>query len=78
VAGRQAPRPRIGRLGVGQARRVGACGSPPRRHRRAAVCPDPPPAALPHRPMPLLPPLRMASPMAPPLFPVHGVAPGPR
>jgi hypothetical protein len=47
LAGRQAPRPRIGRLGVGQARRTGEIGSPPRRHRCAAVRPDPPPATLP-------------------------------
>lgn len=78
LVSRQAPRPGIGRLGLGQARRVGAGGSPPRCHRSAAVHPDPPPTALLHRPMPHLPPIHMASPMAPPPFSLHRVAPGPR
>jgi hypothetical protein len=66
------PRSLVRRFGVEQAHRPGAIRSVPRRHRRTAARPDPPPTHL-NGPIPHLPP----DDIAPPTLSLHRVAPDP-
>ena len=78
LASPAAPRPRShgDRLGVGQAHRTGTSRPPPRPPRRATQCPGREPAN-PRGPMPHLPPLDLAAPLAPPPLSLPRVAPDP-
>lgn len=77
LAGQPPPRTQGGQLGVGDAGRAGASRAPPHTHRRTAAGPDPP-STHSSGPMRHLPPLVLATPMAPPNLSLHGVAPDPQ
>lgn len=77
LAGHAPPRSESDPLGVGHPHRAGAGRSPSPPDRRPAQRPDPPPSH-PSRPMPHLPPLCLAPPVAPPSLSLPGVAPDPQ